>query len=156
MIISELEGQYHKYKFGRMGYSNIFRRALSKSPAQTIPASPPPYSNGAPAAPGKATAKSTPARIVPIEATDTPQWKWTELQCQEWYAAVFVESLEYSPQKAMELARTIEGWGPSIFMRTKEDWIKLLANGKGIAIYALIVSKSHKRGAVPFNFWTFV
>ncbi|KUJ18015.1 uncharacterized protein LY89DRAFT_668212 [Mollisia scopiformis] len=51
-----------------------------------------------------------------IKATDSPQWRWTEAQCQEWFAAVFVRFLEKSPEEAARLSRSIKGWGPSIYM----------------------------------------
>ncbi|KUJ14066.1 uncharacterized protein LY89DRAFT_687330 [Mollisia scopiformis] len=86
-----------------------------------------------------------------IKAGDTPKWKWTPTQCQEWLRAVFIQEFGESPDQATKMAKRIGGSGPSIYMRHRYERISLLGEGRGISLYAIILMKRNRIGAVPFS-----
>lgn len=91
-------------------------------------------------------------------ASKTPQCLWPQTECKEWLQAVFVYYLNYPEEHSEEIAARTKGFGPSIFARTKMDWVALLGNeANGSAIYALVFSFRREEGAVPegisFGHW---
>jgi hypothetical protein len=91
-----------------------------------------------------------------IEATDVPQWLWSNTQCRAWIAAVCEDLLAYSDGNAEIIASNFSGFGPRLFSINIEHWNSLLGNnviGKIIAdaesVYALIFSLRREKGAIP-------
>lgn len=61
---------------------------------------------------------------------------------------VFVKYLEYSNEEAVKEAKQIKGWGPSVYMRKKDEWIRILGEGKGMAMYSMIYTLRKKGGSL--------
>jgi hypothetical protein len=81
-------------------------------------------------------------------ASQIPQWTWCTNECRTWLKAVCIVYFNFSPEKADATAQKFEGFGPTIYMKTRESWIEFLGeNGRGLS--GLIFSLSRKRGAVP-------
>lgn len=82
---------------------------------------------------------------------NVPKWEWTERQCQEWCTNVFIKYLEGPSGLAEYMARENTTWEPSLLLRSKEDWIKLVGEGRGLSIYKLIGELKLEKGAVPIS-----
>ncbi|KAF8857781.1 hypothetical protein BDZ45DRAFT_744116 [Acephala macrosclerotiorum] len=132
-----------------MPFSTIFRKRdttfqTHKRKFSSSPQVPPPYSDG----PSAEQELEQSLQYQSIEATDAPQWDWTEKQCQQWFVVVFVKYLEYSNEEAVKEAKQIKGWGPSVYMRKKDEWIRILGEGKGMAMYSMIYTLRKKGGSL--------
>lgn len=127
-------------------YYKPFRSVFNKD------SDPPPYTCETPQIEAEKDKRQKKKR--PITATDVPQWKWTEEECQEWYRCVFVKYLGCVDAVAETVAKRIQGWGPSIFSRHKNDWTMMLGYGRGSAMYNHIYKARRKRGAIPWNIST--
>jgi len=106
---------------------------------------PPPYES---VMPPTSRDKSRTNKSYNIRATDTPQWLWNEEQCRLWLTAVLVEYGCKERDIAEGMAAKFEGFGPSMYLRTRDGWCKLFGNYGG-AIYSLLLGKRHHKGAVP-------
>jgi hypothetical protein len=91
---------------------------------------------------------SSPGTIT-IKPTDTPQWKWTAKQCKAWFFLVLTIFMDYDPATAEAIASTLDGYGPNIYRRNMDDWIKILGKENGGGVYMTLLTVRHKRGAIP-------
>ncbi|KAH7333197.1 hypothetical protein BKA65DRAFT_507370 [Rhexocercosporidium sp. MPI-PUGE-AT-0058] len=93
---------------------------------------------------------STEPKLEPrILATDIPQWCWSILQCREWIAAVLMHYMNYGRPVAVSMAGRFEGYGPNIYLRDRQEWIKILGEHNGRGVYEMILSVRRSKGAVP-------
>jgi len=72
-----------------------------------------------------------------IQATDVPQWRWTNSQCKEWLVEVLVVYCGKSRVAAEELAKHFQGFGPTLYRIKPSYWGKWLG-ADGRAICALL------------------
>ena len=72
---------------------------------------------------------------VHVKASSTPQWRWTNAQCQE-------------PKTARGLADEFLGFGPNLYMMSWKEWHAWLG-ADGRAIFAILVEVHGEKGAVP-------
>jgi hypothetical protein len=61
-----------------------------------------------------------------IRASDTPQWRWNKEQCRTWLQAVLMEYCSKSRAEAFRLSEQFEGFGPSLYIKSCENWVKWL------------------------------
>ena len=86
-------------------------------------------------------------------ATQDPQWKWTNMQCREWIAAVVIWYCGYDEEKAWRIANKFEGFGPTLFLHQVKWWKSAIGNSEAAnAICALIYEAKGKRGGLPKGF----
>lgn len=81
-----------------------------------------------------------------------PQWNWTTTQCREWLITICVEFFEMELGESQDLARNFDGYGPTIFVMTRQDWEHLLGRARGLGVHAMVSSSWHAKGAAPKNF----
>jgi hypothetical protein len=84
-----------------------------------------------------------------IKASDTPQWRWTALQCKAWLFAVLTTYMNYDSAGAEAEVSKLGGYGPNIYFRTSEAWIELLGRENGSGLYLMLFQVRHR--AVPKN-----
>lgn len=84
-----------------------------------------------------------------IKPTDTPQWKWTAKQCKAWLFLVLTTSLDYDPATAEAIASRLDGYGPNMYNRNMDDWIKILGPENGGGLYLTLLTIRHEKGAIP-------
>jgi len=84
-----------------------------------------------------------------IEASDVPQWRWSNAQCREWLIAVLVTYLNYNNTDAFDLAENLHGFGPNLYLRSVESWIKILGDDEGRGVYSILFEVRRQKGAVP-------
>jgi hypothetical protein len=86
-----------------------------------------------------------------IKASDTPQWRWTTLQCKAWLFAVLTTYMDYDAAGAEAIASRLEGYGPNIYSRTTESWAALLGRENGNGLYLMLLAIKRDKGAIPRN-----
>jgi hypothetical protein len=84
-----------------------------------------------------------------IKAYDTPQWLWTNAQCQAWITAYCVEMLSFDLSRAEGIARDFRGAGTTIYTMKIEFWKRRMGELEGITIFNYLCSVFRKDGAVP-------
>ncbi|PVH79073.1 hypothetical protein DL98DRAFT_533269 [Cadophora sp. DSE1049] len=122
-----------------------------------------------------------PSLQMDIRATDTPQWLWFAIQCQDWLTAVGISLFNFEPSVAEGLARRFEGTGTLIYNwfvfsilsdfsqfslnsdeaethfenRPPLEWMEMYGISRGASLYNLIYSVRQNEGAVPAycSFW---
>jgi hypothetical protein len=52
-------------------------------------------------------------------ASQIPQWTWCTNECRTWLKAVCIVYFNFSPEKADATAQKFEGFGPTIYMKTR-------------------------------------
>jgi hypothetical protein len=61
---------------------------------------------------------------------------------------MYIIYFNFSLEDAAAASRKFEGFGPTLYMKSMDLWVKMLGeNGRGL--YALILSLKWKKGAVP-------
>jgi hypothetical protein len=63
--------------------------------------------------------------------------------------AVLVTYLNYTNTDALAVAKNLHGFGPNLYLRSMETWMKLLGNDEGRGVYAIIFGVRREKGAVP-------
>lgn len=84
-----------------------------------------------------------------ISAASVPQWIWSTDQCQTWFFSILVTYLNYSKADAAATAIKLQGFGPTLYLRTASSWGRLVGIDNGEGIEALLLTMSNKDGAVP-------
>jgi hypothetical protein len=85
---------------------------------------------------------------VHIRASSTPQWRWTNAQCQDWITLVLTEYSGKDPETARSLADEFMGFGPNLYMLGWKEWHAWLGVD-GQAIFAILMEVHGEKGAVP-------
>jgi hypothetical protein len=62
---------------------------------------------------------------------------------------VLTTFMDYEPATAEAIASTLDGYGPNIYRRNMDDWIKILGKENGGGVYMTLLTVRHKRGAIP-------
>lgn len=84
-----------------------------------------------------------------IKVSDTPQWRWTSVQCQAWFYLVLITYMNSTLSKAEQLASQLEAFGPSLYRRSVQSWITMLGHENGEALYWMLWAVSREKGAIP-------
>ncbi|KAH6677211.1 hypothetical protein B0J14DRAFT_428779, partial [Halenospora varia] len=84
-----------------------------------------------------------------IQAATIPQWEWSTAECQEWLFQVLIAKLNYTPEDAAITAAKLEGFGPNIYARRKEQWCEFLGEYAGAGIYFWLLGKREEKGTYP-------
>lgn len=82
-------------------------------------------------------------------ANAVPQWKWDTFQCRAWLRAFFVIYFGLDPEEAYPLAQTFEGPGLQLYLKTLDEWTKMLVNDQATSIHTILSLMRYKRGALP-------
>jgi hypothetical protein len=85
---------------------------------------------------------------VHIKASSTPQWRWTNAQCQDWITLVLTEYSGKEPETARGLADEFLGFGPNLYLMSWKEWHAWLG-ADGQAIFAILMEVHGEKGAVP-------
>jgi hypothetical protein len=56
-----------------------------------------------------------------------------------------------SADEAAEVAKVWKGFGPNIYIMTRESWKKLLGEQRGVGLYTMLLCVREKKGACPRN-----
>lgn len=108
---------------------------------------PPPYKAGS-----KSQASFEKRRQYPeIKASDVPQWKWNNVQCQEWLTVAIMEYCCHCEKKAEKKARSFlrGGFAPLLYAASYTVWESHLGRKDAPAIYSFLIA--HKSSVVPFG-----
>ncbi|CZT13223.1 uncharacterized protein RAG0_16781 [Rhynchosporium agropyri] len=103
---------------------------LSQRPLLPLPLPPPP------SVPLNQNPISAPAPEI-ITALSTPHPQWTNTQCRYWLSQVLITYANRPSPVARRLADGFQGWGGSLFLKTREEWDGWLGED-GRAIWALL------------------
>ena len=98
------------------------------------------------------TVKNNNYSYLNIKASDTPQWRWSLLQCRAWIFAVYATYFDCSKEEACNAALKFIGMGTRLYGLQQSDWKLLLGDEHGYSVYALIASMRSEPGAVPRAF----
>ncbi len=90
-----------------------------------------------------------PENIETINAGSIPQWLWPTSHCRAWLSAVLTKDLNFSPEKAAEIASEDYGMGANLYCRNSEYWVRVLGEPDGTIVYARLSEMREKEGAVP-------
>ncbi|KUJ06635.1 uncharacterized protein LY89DRAFT_692266 [Mollisia scopiformis] len=106
---------------------------------------PPPYTTTS-----RSTLPAAKLRQYPeIRATDVPDWKWNNTQCQEWLTIAIMEFCGRNEQVAQRKAREFlrGGFAPMLYAASYRVWQSYLGRQDAPAIYSYLMA--HKSAAVP-------
>lgn len=84
-----------------------------------------------------------------IQASDTPQWLWSNAQCRAWLYAVCITYLDYTEEAAHAEAARFKGMGVYLYSRNRHGWTTKMGQENGTSVYNLLISQASKPGAVP-------
>lgn len=135
-----------------MGSEHSKLRANKK--AENVTGKPPPYSTSSGSTPAHASGpdeKQKKRKCPEIKASDVPQWKWNNVQCQEWLTAAIMEYCGKSEEKAAEKAREFlrGGFAPLLYMASFNVWESYLGVEDAAAIFSYLTAVKEQPGAVP-------
>ncbi len=128
----------------KLNSNTLDSKTTSHSPTYNVVRFPPP----------DYTASYLPAKLfspltVNIEASDTPQWRWSSLQCKVWLYVTLRNYMNYDAADAEAVAMRLDGFGPNMYTRSLKSWQELLGYENGSGLYVLLVGVRHLDGAVP-------
>jgi hypothetical protein len=84
-----------------------------------------------------------------ISAKTIPQVLWTQEQCRVWLFSFLIACVSYSPADAAATAMKFEGFGASLYSKTRRYWMRFLGDQDGPGIELVIVGYSYKKGVLP-------
>lgn len=89
-----------------------------------------------------------PVKDYNIQASSTPQWRWTNAQCRDWITLVLTKYSGKEPETARALAKQFKGFGPNLYILSWTEWDAWLGPD-GQAIFAILMEVRDEKGAVP-------
>lgn len=128
--------------FGKLLSALLGRRSPETTPIQAPECTacngldPPPY-------------REPPFTYDGIKASDTPQWLWSEAECQAWIIAFCVTSFNMSICEAERAAKWYEGSGACIYGLDDDSWRTLVPGDRGTSLCNFLMSRRNEKGAVP-------
>jgi hypothetical protein len=152
--------QSEKFSFRRL-WQRFSRRASgssNKSETQTTASSPPPYPGShRDTTNARYSTITTEYYLLKRESTSqpditrksTPQWEWTNGDCQFWLYLMLREMCGFSNKDAYAKARSWSGFGPSLYTFSYTKWRTFLGEADGTAIRDYLITKRRCPGAVP-------